>query len=241
MEPRQPHEGHRKRIKERYLEKGLPALDDKDILELILTYSIPRKDVYELSRSLVHEFGSVEKVLSASPDELRERAGLTDHTLVLLKLINDLRTTPGCFIEYRHEKLGSVKAAVEYCHRVLAGFSEETIVELFLDGESCVTELTKMSRGNSEAAVLPIDRIVESAIRHRVKRLMIAHNHPSGSSAPSSADILATDMLKNALYGHGIELVEHIIVAKNECTALMHHQTIEIKEGESFAPWKIGE
>ena len=241
MEQKPLHTGHRKRIKERYLDRGFSSLDDKDILELILTYAIPRRDVYELSRRLVHEFGSVDKVLSAPADALRNRGGLSDHTLVLLRLIYDIRTMPGCFIEYRKEMLGSVKAAVEYCHRILGRFPEETIVELFLDKESCVTELTKISCGSSDAAVLPIDSIVESAIRHRVNRVLIAHNHPSGSSAPSSADILATELLRSALYGHGIELVEHIIVARNECTALMHHQTIAVKDGESFAPWKTGD
>ena len=232
------HEGHRKRIKERYREKGIAALDDKDIIELILTYAIPRKDVYTIARGLVHEFGSAEGVLKADPAALRERANLTDHTVTLIKLIDDLRTKPARFVEYRREKLTSVLSAVEYCHKILGDFPEEAVIELFLDDESCVVELNKVSYGEGDSAVLPVDSILENARRMRVKSIVVAHNHPSGSSAPSAADLMATEVLQKALSSHGIDLLEHVIVAKNECTALIHHQTIGMRSGEAFAPWR---
>lgn len=237
--PRRPaHLGHRSRLKERYLEKGIAALDDKDIVELILTYAIPRKDVYMTARELVHTFGSAEEVISAGPDALREKTRLSEHTILLFKLINDLRTKPGRFVVYKREKLTSVLSAAEYCHRVLGDFPEEAIVELFLDDESCVIELTKVSYGSGACAVLPVESIVENAMRMRVKRVLIAHNHPSGNSAPSTADLTATDVLQKALSARGLMLVEHMIVSKSECTALLHHQTIPISSGEAFAPWR---
>ncbi|MBO4384880.1 MAG: hypothetical protein J5854_05625 [Clostridia bacterium] len=237
--PAVPHLGHRQRIKERYNLNGFDSLDDKDLLELLLTYAIPRRDVYGLSRSLVHEFGSFEKVLSADAEELRERTDLTEHTITLLKLVNDIRTKPFRIIEYRPEKLGSLKAAAEYCHRVLSKFEDEIVVELFLDSEYCVTELTRVSTGSSRSAVLPIDGIVENAVRSRIGRVLIAHNHPSGSSAPSSADVYATNSLRSSLRSRGIELVEHIIVAKCECTAIMLHQTIPIGDEPDVTPWRL--
>lgn len=239
--PNKLHTGHRARIKERYLRKGFASLDDTDVLELLLTYAIPRRDVYTLARELVIAFGSVDKVLSAEPAQLRSKGKLTEHTAILLKLIDDIRSKPYKFIEYRTEKLNSVKTAVEFCHRVLGGFPEEIVVELFLDGDYSVIDLVKVSRGTDRAAVLPIENIVQNALRQNVKKILIAHNHPSGNSVPSSADILATDMLKSSLFSHGAELAEHIIVAKRECTAIMHHQTIQIEDGEEFLPWKVGE
>lgn len=237
--PAIPHLGHRQRIKERYLLNGFDSLDDKDLLELLLTFAIPRRDVYDLSRNLVHEFGSFEKVLSADSDELRERTDLTEHTITLLRLVNDIRTKPFRIIEYRKEKLGSVKAAAEYCHRVLNKFDDEIVIEMFLDSEHYVTELTRVSTGSSDSAVIPIDNIVENAVKSRATRVMIAHNHPSGSSAPSSADIYATESLKSALRSRRIELTEHIIVAKGECTAIMHHQTVPIEDGIDLTTWRL--
>lgn len=237
--PAIPHLGHRQRIKERYHANGFESLDDKDLLELLLTYAIPRRDVYELSRSLVHEFGSFENVLSADAEELRNRTDLTEHTITLFKLVNDIRTKPFRVIEYRPEKLGSVKAAAEYCHRLLGKFEDEIVVELFLDSEYCVTELTRVSTGSSDAAVLPIEAIVENAVRSRVRRVLIAHNHPSGNSMPSTADVYATNSLMSALRSRGIELTEHIIVAKGECTAIMHHQVVPIEDGFDITSRRI--
>ena len=237
VKPPELHLGHRKRIRDRYLSKGIETLDDTEIIELILTYAIPRMDVYKLSRRLVGEFGSADGVLSAEPEELLGRGKLSENTVVLLKLIDDIRSGPYCRVEYSSENLVSVRAAVEYCSRLLSGYKEEAVVALSLSEDSCVTEVSEVSVGSDRAALLPIDRITENAVRQNVRRLLIAHNHPSGSSQPSSADISATNMLKSSLEAHRIELVEHIIVAGDEGTAIMHHQTITVGRTEAF-PWK---
>ena len=229
------HLGHRQRIKDRFVERGLISLDDKDIIELILTYAIPRRDVYTLARELVHEFGTADGVLNADPAALKKQFGLTDHILVLFKLINDLRTKPYRAAEYRRARLGSVLSALQYCHRVLGGNPEETVVELMLDEDNVVTELTKVSCGSNDTVVLPIETIVKNAEFIGAKRVLIAHNHPSGSSVPSGSDLTATRALKSALGARGIDLLEHIIVSRDECTAIIHKQTILIKQiGKCF-------
>lgn len=229
-----PYLGHRRRIRERYVKKGFDSMDDKDLMELLLTYAIPRRDVYDLSRSLVHEFGTFEKVISAEPDELRSRTDLTENIITLFKLVNDIRTKPFRTIEYKMEKLGSLKEAAEYCHRVLERFGDELVVEMFLDSGYFVTDVTKVSVGSNKSAVLPIDAIVENAVKSRIGRVLIAHNHPSGSSAPSSADVYATNRLKSELRSHGIELVEHMIVSRYECTAILHHLTMPVGAGPEY-------
>ena len=226
------HLGHRKRIKARYLERGLPALDDKDLIELLLTYSIPRKDVYGIASELVKKFGSAKGVMEASFVALSETGKLSEHSIVLLKLVGDLMSSDFRFIEYRREKLTSVLQTAQYCHRILGGFPEEAVIELFLDDDDTVTDVTKVSLGTNEAAPLPIDGILANAIRHKVKRIIVAHNHPSGSSGPSAADIIATEALAKALRSHGLELAEHVIVSSGECTLMLHHQTLPMQSGE---------
>lgn len=235
--PPELHLGHRKRIRSRYLSKGIASLDDTEIIELILTYAIPRMDVYNLSHRLIEEFGSADGVLSAGSDELMGRGKLSENTAVLFRLIDDIRSGPYCRVEYSSECLVSVKAAVEYCSRLLRGYREEAVIAVSLSEDSFVTEVSEVSVGSDSAALLPVDRITESAVRQNVRRLLIAHNHPSGSAQPSSADISATNMLKSSLAAHRIELVEHIIVAGEEGTAIMHHQTIKVGPQEVF-PWK---
>ena len=231
------HAGHRSRIKKRFLEKGVAALDEKALVELILTYSIPRRDVYDISSELVHKYGSAEGVLSASVRELMEDDHLSEHSALLFKLINDLRTKPYEPIVFRRGRLTSVMKAAEYCHALLGKYPVEAVVALCLDEDDSVMDMTKVSCGSDDSAAMPIDEIIAAARRQRASRILVAHNHPSGNSAPSSADVVATEALRGALYSNGIELVEHMIVSKDECTAMLHHQTIPVSEGGLTAPW----
>lgn len=231
------HLGHRQRIKARYLEYGVAALDDRDLLELALTYAIPRRDVYGIADKLIARFGSFDGVLSASDEAIRSCVKLSEHTLILLKLMGDIVRRPKAAPRYRREKLTSVLAAVEYCRELLPETGDEAVFELLLDGEDYVTGIMNVSSGTGDQAPLPIQAILDNAKSNRISRVIIAHNHPSGSSVPSSADIVATDALLRSLSAHGVELVEHIVVGRNECTALLHHQTIKLAGG-TLVPWK---
>lgn len=236
-EPR-PHSGHRARLKKRFAEKGFAALDDKELLELALTYSIPRRDVFPLARDLVHKYGSFDGVLCADPAELLADSRISEHTLLLLKLLGGIRNGSGRSIEYRRERLTSIISAVKYCHRALSGFTEEVVIVLLLGGDDYVEELTKVSYGSGTAALMPVGKIRDIARRSGLHRLIVAHNHPSGNAAPSSEDIVATTKLQEALSKCGLTLLEHIVVAGNTCTALMHHQTITVNEIPGDTPWK---
>ena len=231
------HLGHRQRIKARYLEFGIAALDDRDLTELVLTYAVPRRDVYSAASKLIDRFGSFDGVLSASDEAVRSCVKLSEHTLILIKLIGDIVRRPKTAPRFRREKLTSVLAAVEYCREQLPDTPDEAVFELLLDADDYVTGIMNVSSGTGDQAPLPVQAILDNAKSNRISRVMIAHNHPSGSSAPSSADIVATDVLSRTLSAHGVELVEHIVVGKNECTALLHHQTIKLAGG-TLVPWK---
>lgn len=237
MEEKGTHAGHRSRIKKRFLEKGITALDEKALIELILTYSIPRRDVYDISAELVHKYGSADGVLSASVRELVEEDHLSEHTALLFKLINDIRTKPYQPLVFQREKLSSVMRAAEYCHSLLSKYPVEAVVVLCMDEDDYVMDMTKVSHGSDDAAAMPIEEIIMCVRRQKAKRVLLAHNHPSGRSTPSSADVIATEALRGALYSNGIELVEHIVVSRDECTAMLHHQTIPINDGRMIAPW----
>lgn len=236
-EKKAPHIGHRKRIKARYLERGLASLDEKDVLELLLTYTIPRRDVYCAAAELVDRFGSLEAVLSADIAELT-CAGLTEHSAVLLKLVNDLMKTPQAALTVKREKLTSLLKTAEYCHSLLKDRAEELVLEIFLYDDNTVADVVKVSEGTPDSAVFPVDSMLVNALRTKVHRVLIAHNHPSGISRPSADDIVATEALSAALNAHGLELTEHVIVTRTECTLLMHHQTISIPAEGGLMPWK---
>ena len=90
------YDGHRKRIREKYLKNGINSLFDYEILELLLSYAIPRKDTKELAKELLKKFGSIEKVLNAKKEDLEKINGLGDISISFLKLMGEL---PNIFYE----------------------------------------------------------------------------------------------------------------------------------------------
>ncbi len=234
-DPGKLHIGHRKRIKARYLERGLEAMDDRDVLELLLTYAIPRKDVYEKAYDLVSEFGSVTGVLEADFNDLVKKGKLSEHTAILLKLVGDIKSREFRLLEYKKERLTSLVKTVEYCYGILSRFNEEVLIEIFLNKDNRIVDLQHLGFGTSDTVVLPTDTILIKSSRVGVKNVLLAHNHPSGSSAPSSSDIVSTEALRKALRLRGMDLLEHIIVSRDECTAMLHHQYFKIKNGKAHA------
>lgn len=234
------HSGHRARLRKRYREVGLIGFDDMELMELILTYSIPRRDVSDLARKILYEMGSVRRVLDSDPEELMARFSLTENTATHLKLISDLRKKQLSFLEYRREKLPSVRSACEYCHELISGFSYEVIVAMYLDGDNCILDLAKISQGRADGARLPIEKIVDTAAVLGAKRVLVTHNHPSNNALPSGDDVIATDMLARALSMRGVELVEHIIVSESCCSALLHHMSVDMTERDPSIPvWAL--
>ena len=233
----QPHSGHRGRLKKKFAEQGFSALDDKELMELLLTYSIPRKDVCPLARDLVHKYGSFEGVLAADPRELLADSRISKNTLALIRLVNGVRSGAGLSVNYRRERLNNVVSATKYCHRALSEFTEEVVMILLLGPDDYVEDLTKVSCGTNTAAVMPVEKVREIVKNSGYRRVIAAHNHPSGNPAPSSEDIIATVSLQETLAAIGCELLEHIIVAGNSCTAIMHHQTIAVKEPRGYIAW----
>lgn len=84
------HEGHRERLRQRYIDASLDAFADHEVIELLLTYSIPRRDVNELAHRVLDTFGSFSAVADASVDELCTIKGISQNSAVLLSLISRL-------------------------------------------------------------------------------------------------------------------------------------------------------
>ena len=85
--------GHRQRLRERFLEGVAGSCSDETLLELLLSFAIARKDVRSLAHELIRVFGSLSKVLSASPDDLYKVKGIGQSSVALLKAVNFIRSS----------------------------------------------------------------------------------------------------------------------------------------------------
>lgn len=207
------HEGHRKRVKDRYLAEGLDAFEDHQVLELLLFYCIPRKDTNELAHRMIREFGSLAGLFEADPKDISRRCGVSENTAILVSLIPPLARRYFTAKWGDKPALNSSSKAGEYCVSLFAGRTYEAFYAICLDAQNRVNYAALVQEGTlTEAPVYP-RLIVEAALRHQASSVILAHNHPGGSMQPSRADAEVTRRVTSALEPISVNVVDHIIVA----------------------------
>lgn len=207
------HQGHRQRVRARYIKEGLDAFQDHQVLEMLLFYSIPRKDTNELAHKMLQEYGSLVNLFEAHPLDIVKRCGVNEITAVLLSLI------PSLSRRYNQRKWGEKpdlsdsSRAGKYATSLFIGKTYECFYVICLDAQNRVNCADLVHEGTiNETPVYP-RIIVEKALLHKANSIILAHNHPGGSLRPSSADIEVTHKIKDALNHIKINVVDHIIVA----------------------------
>lgn len=214
------HEGHRKRLRESYIKSnGSDALRDHQLLELLLFYAIPRRDVNPLAHRLVNRFGSLRGVLEASFSELAEE-GVSQSTAILIKLVGDINFRAK-IADAAGKQLKNIDDAMDFCSALIAEEREEVCLAVCLNAKSAVTYSEIVGRGNSSETPFSLRRIVEIALAQKSNAIIIAHNHPSGDPKPSALDIENTRRLRLLLNEVGIDMQEHIIVCSSACYAIV--------------------
>ena len=214
------HAGHRGRVKTEFLTRGLEGWPDHRVLELLLFYALPQGDVNGLAHELIDRFGSLVGVLDASPDELKKVPGVGEHTAVLLRLIPALT---GRYQKDRGslgQRITCPEEAAAELHPYFAGVRNEMVYILCLDGKGKLLGVRKVSEGSIHASDINIRRIVEEAMGLRAAGLYLAHNHVSNLAFPSPADWQTTDVIRAALGGVGLELIDHLIFVDGDAISL---------------------
>jgi DNA repair protein RadC len=207
------HEGHRKRVKDRFLSEGLDAFEDHQVLELLLFYCIPRRDTNELAHRMIKEFGSLAGLFEAEPKDISKRCGVSENTAILVSLVPSLARRYFKARWGEKPKLDSSSKAGDYAISLFAGRTYEAFYVLCLDSQNRVNYAALVQEGTiTEAPVYP-RLVVEAVLRHKASSVILAHNHPGGSMQPSRADIEVTGRIGSALEPISVKVVDHIIVA----------------------------
>lgn len=220
------HEGHRERLRQSYLYGGADAMHEHQLLELLLTYAIPRRDVNPLAHELISTFGSLSKVLAADPHELMQVPGVGPNAAILLTLAGRLeRESSKRKLERTH--IMTPRNAEKYCCDLLANEKYERFWLICLDLNKRVIHTEMLAKGSlTEARIYP--RVVaEVALRHGAHSVILCHNHPSGSASPSVSDVDATRAVRAALTPLGIALHDHIIVGDGAAYSMLSRGSID--------------
>ena len=209
------HAGHRERLRARYDRSGMDDFADHEILELLLTYAIPRGDVNGQAHALIDRFGSVAGALDAQPEELCEVKGIGPEAARFLTML------PSVFRRYALNKVTPMKSMDtlvkigEYLMALYTGVTFERVSLLLLNNSMGLIESVHLADGSINSADVNVRRIAELALFKHASGVVLAHNHPRGLAIPSGDDYRITQDVESALETLGVPLLEHIIVTEN--------------------------
>ncbi len=208
------HDGHRKRLRQRFFREGLEQFEDHQVLELLLFHAVPRRDTNEMAHLLLKRFGSISAVLEADPKDLATVPGMGESAVAFLSLIPPLTRRYLTDSTTRNKpKLNSSIQTEKYLIPLMAGRTEEVFYVLCLDSQCRLLFPALISKGTVNQANIHPRHVVEAAIRHKAASVILAHNHPSGKLKPSNSDVRMTQVLVNALTPIGIRVLDHVIVS----------------------------
>ena len=215
------HNGHRERLKARFLEEGLDNFTDIQALELLLFYAIPQKDTNPIAHALLDHFGSLSRVLEADVEELKKVPGISDHSATLLALVTELGRYYQVDCAQRVEVLTTLDACGAYLVPRFFGRSNETVFLLCLDAKCKVLCCKEIGEGSVNSTSISIRKVVETALSANATTVVLAHNHPSGVALPSSEDVQPTRRVAAALSAVEVHLADHIVVAEGDYDSMV--------------------
>ncbi len=217
MDEKKPHkgEGHRQRLRERFLSAGLDGFQDYEVIELLLTLGTPRKDCKDMAKAALSRFKTLQGVMEASTQELCEIDGIGPKNALGLKLI---KAVSDRYLEKKliHKSLvNNSKELFDYLYHSIRDKAREHFKIIFLDSKNRIISIDTHSKGTLTTSSVYPREVVDSALRHKAAALIFVHNHPSGDPKPSPEDFAITKQLVFSGKVMGIVVHEHIIIGDN--------------------------
>lgn len=208
--------GHRKRLRERYAKNGYEALQDYEIIELLLTFVKQRVDTKPLAKQLIKKYGTIEEILKADIKDLKETEGVGDITAVFLNFIGDIAA---CSFKDKAEKqkisFRNKNQLISYLRNDIGFSKNEEFKVLFLNSVNEIIETEILFTGTIDKSAVYPRKILERALYHNARSIVFVHNHPSGNVSPSQKDIELTEEMKKFFKIVDINVLDHIIITKN--------------------------
>lgn len=216
VEEEKPHHlGHRQRLRERFMESEGKGIPDYEILELLLFACKPQGDVKPLAKELIAKFGSLGKVLSASPSELLEINGMGEVTVATFKVVREAGLR---LLKNEAQKVTVLQGwqqVLDYCNAIMGSERKEQFRVLYLNQKSMLIA-DEVQYGTIDQAPVYPREIIKRALELHAAHLILVHNHPSGDPKPSREDIEITKQIQQGAAALGILIHDHLIIAGNK-------------------------
>jgi DNA repair protein RadC len=208
-------QGHRKRLREKFLKSGLGGFHDYEIVELLLSLGTPRRDCKLPAKEAIRRFETLRGVLEAPIEELEKIDGIGPHNAFGIKLVQEVAR------EFLRSKMidkpfySSSQEVFDYLYHAMRGLKKELFKVIYLTGQNQVIDTADLSEGTVSSSPVAPREVIEGAIKHSAAALVFVHNHPSGNPQPSMSDMSLTRELVYAGKVMQIKVLDHIIIGEN--------------------------
>lgn len=217
--------GHRQRLKARFAADKGRSMPDYEILELILMYALPRKDVKPLAKTLIRHYTNLANVLAAPIEELMNIPGVGNNTAILFALFHAC-SNKICWENLENRDgpiLSNKKKIVDYCRTRIGYEDKEQVLILYLDVHGCFIRDSIEQSGTIDAVMISSREIISNMLMYNAKGIILVHNHPSGDPTPSKADIAMTKELIKALKTVNMYMDDHIVISQRGYYSFREH------------------
>jgi DNA repair protein RadC len=209
------HQGHRKRLRDKFLASGLSGFHDYEIVELLLSLGTPRRDCKLPAKEAIKRFETLRGVLEAPIAELEKIEGIGPYNAFGIKLVQEVAR------EFLRAKIidkpyySSSQEIFDYLYHAMRGLKTEIFKVIYLTSQNQVIDTADLSEGTVNGSAVAPRQVIEGAIRHNAAALVFVHNHPSGNPQPSPSDMSLTRELVYAGKVMLIKVLDHIIIGEN--------------------------
>ena len=212
-----PHyAGHRQRLRDRFMTGGADALPDYELMELVLFRALPRRDTKPIAKQLIDKFGSFGDAVSADPARLREIEGVGDSVITELKLIRAAALRLSRSSVLKRPVLSSWSKLLDYCNAQMSYLQKEQLRILFMDRKNALIADEVQHEGTVDHTPVYPREVIKRALELGASAIILVHNHPSGDTTPSRADIEMTRRIVEAAERLGITVHDHIIIGRDQ-------------------------
>ncbi len=208
-------QGHRKRLRERFLKGGLAGFHDYEVVELLLSLGTPRRDCKQPAKEAIRRFKTLRGVLEASLEDLQEIDGIGPHNAFGIKLMQEVAR------KFLRERIvdkpvyTSSQEIFDFLYHSMRDLKKETFRVIYLNSQNQIIDIADLFEGTVNISVVHPREVIEGALRHNAVSLIFVHNHPSGNPAPSQNDKAVTRELVHAGSIMQIKVLDHIIIGDN--------------------------
>lgn len=224
------HQGHRERVRQRFLRDGLDHFEPHQVLEMLLFYAIPRKDTNVLAHALLSRFGSFSGVFEAELEDLKAVKGMSENAAALIKLMPEMARYYLCNQEKGTLSLKNAEQIADFLEPQFLGRKKEMVYLICLNGKGEILYSDFIFEGTINSVSVCTREIVDKALRQKATSVILAHNHPEGLAIPSHEDLMTTRQLVQALDLVNIRLYDHFIIHEFDA--------VSMRDSGFFSEWR---